>query len=322
MNTITVHDLELPESFRQDFIEKIFKVIKAAESGIIIGPAGMGKTLALDVLEHHLKDFHLIRLDLNSPAFPSSSNVANKNIVIIGDNAENPSRETIQKLKSLREGNRPKTTILLAAEKNVLNHPALAESSSLRSIIMENVLYLPPLSDKDSEDFAKAIAKQSGIKLTPKQISEIVTQSGGAPRIIKRLVKLTVSGGDPKTDEKLMFDLRTLTSFCEQCPDYNFSSPLLSITAKQPGSKDKVGSLTFSETLTKQEAALAKALLDANGELVGREEMIKAIWPNNRYDTSEHALDQMIHRLKKKLETATPKCELITLRGRGAKLQL
>lgn len=50
--------------------------------------------------------------------------------------------------------------------------------------------------------------------------------------------------------------------------------------------------------------------------------MIKAIWPTNLYETSEHALDQMIHRLKNKLKSATPKTELVTLRGRGAKVTL
>ena len=65
-----------------------------------------------------------------------------------------------------------------------------------------------------------------------------------------------------------------------------------------------------------------KKLIENKGELIDRETMIKAVWPKNLYETSEHALDQMIHRLRKKMESATPKCALLTFRGRGAKIEI
>lgn len=48
--------------------------------------------------------------------------------------------------------------------------------------------------------------------------------------------------------------------------------------------------------------------------------MIEAVWENEQYDVNEHALDQMLHRLRKKLSGSTPKCKLEVYRGRGVKL--
>ena len=318
MNTVAINQLDLPENFQEEFLKTIFKVISRAESGLIIAPAGMGKTLILDLLEHKLQDKTVLRIDLSDPNWPNLTNSSNS-LVIIGDNAEALTKELVQKLKSLREKNRAQTSIILAAERNILANDAFSENSSLRSILMENILYLPPLSESDSKAFAQAIAKQAHASLTVKQLDQIAKQSGGAPRIIKRLIKLTLSGENPATDSKLAFDLETIVKFIDNNPEYKFTSPLTSL--KTPTSlKDSVGEISFQKSLTKQEFALAKALIEAKGELVDREDMIKAIWPKNLYETSEHALDQMIHRLKKKLESASPKCELITLRGRGAKL--
>lgn len=319
MNTVTINQLELPETFQADFLKKVFRLINQSESGLMIAPAGMGKTLVLDLLETKLQKETVLRLDLTGPNWSNLSNSSNS-LVIIGDNAEALTKETVQKLKSLREKNRSQTSIILAAERNVLESSAFSENSSLRSILMENILYLPPLSEADSKAFAKAIAKQANANLTAKHLDQIAKQSGGAPRIIKRLVKLTLSGENPATDAKLQFDLETLVSFKEQNPGYPLDVSKFAKSDQFAKSKDVVGEISFQKSLTKQEFALAKILIEAKGELVDREAMIKAIWPNNRYDTSEHALDQMIHRLRKKMESSTPKCTLTTYRGRGAKL--
>lgn len=317
MNHITVHQLDLPESFQEDFVRKIFRLTNRSESGLIIAPAGMGKTLILDFLEQKLQNQTVLRLDLNDANIPNLPDLS-KHITIIGDNAEalesEKGKEIVQKLKSIREKARPQISIILAAERTVFDLPAFSENSGIRSILMENVLYLPPLNPTDAKSFAKGIAAQLGIKLTAGQLARIVESGYGAPRLIKRLVKIVSAGDNVEEDAKLKFDLETLAKFKTVYPDYPIEIPELT----KP--KDQISGISFTQTLTKQEAALAKILIEAKGELVDRETMIKAIWPNNRYDTSEHALDQMIHRVKKKFDSATPKCELLTLRGRGAKL--
>lgn len=315
---------------------------------MIIGPAGIGKTLTLELLEEEaVQKFYLpgcettcVHLNLQSVTAEELATKFNSldlspasKLLIIADNAEalenEKGRALIQRLKDIRERYRPQTTILLAAERNVLGAEAFSESSSLRSILMENILYISPLNESESRSFAQAIAKQMSFKLSEKLLKQLVEASGGAPRIIKRLVKLAQTDEkhllevlkSPSLDQKLSFDLESLVIFTHSNPNYSFNSPLLSSLRPKTETKDKIAGVQFSVTLTKQEFALAKTLIENKGELVGREEMIKAIWPTNLYETSEHALDQMIHRLKKKLESATPTCTLITYRGRGAKLE-
>lgn len=347
MNLINVHQLELPNNFREDFLKRLFQVVKSAESGMIIGPAGIGKTLTLELLEEkaiqklYLPNGEITCVHLNLQSV-SAEEIANKftsldlspasKLLIIADNAEalesEKGRSLIQRLKDIREQYRPQTTILLAAERNVLGTEAFSENSSLRSILMENILYISPLNEIESKSFAQAIAKQMSFKLSEKLLKKLVESSGGAPRIIKRLVKLAQTDEkhlleileNPSLDQKLSFDLESLAIFTHSNPNYSFNSPLLSTLRPKTETKDKIAGVQFSTTLTKQEFALAKTLIENKGELIGREEMIKAIWPTNLYETSEHALDQMIHRLKKKLESATPKCTLVTYRGRGAKI--
>lgn len=346
MKFIHSEQLDLPENFREEFLAKIFHLIKSSESAVLLAPSGMGKTLTLRLIEnqqfqkHHLPDTHIIchTLDLLENPFTDIAAIldsiknlsSDSRLLIIADNAEvfeqqSQGQEIIRKIKTLREKARPQITFLLASERNFINAPAFQESSGIKSILMENVLYVPPLNATDALAFCQTLAKQLDASLPPKTLEQIATQSGGSPRLIKRLIKLAKNNTDPATDDKLAFDVQVLQDFLQANPSYHFTSPLLNTPSQAHDSQptqDKVGNLTFKHSLTKQEYSLAQVLLDAKGELVNREDMIKAIWPKNLYETSEHALDQMIHRLKKKLESATPKCELITLRGRGARLTL
>lgn len=349
MNQINVHQLELPDNFREDFLKKLFQVIRSAESGMIVGPAGMGKTLTLELLEETaiqkrylpsiaIKCVHLnlqsVSADEIATTFHGLTIPSTTKLLIVADNAEalesERSRALIQRLKDVREQFRPQTTILLSAERNVLDSESFSENSSLRSILMENLLYISPLNKSESTAFAEAIGRQLDFKISPKLLKLITEASGGAPRIIKRLVKIAQTDEkqvlevlkNPALDQKLSFDLESLAIFTHSNPSYIFNSPLLATLLPTRKSNDKVGPVQFSIALTKQEHSLAKILIENQGELVSREEMIKAIWPRNLYETSEHALDQMIHRLKKKIESGSPPCTLITYRGRGAKLTI
>ncbi len=349
MKIVNVHQLNLPENFREEFFQKIFRVIKSADSGMIVGPAGMGKTLTLELLEnntiltHYSPNTPIVctRLNLQSIT-PDEITKAIKDLdlplttklLIIADNAEaleGPNgKDLIQRIKDIREQFRPQTSILFAAERNILGSDSFVENSSLRSVLLENILYVPPLNHQESKAFASGIGEQLNYAI-PKHVLNLITEtSGGAPRIIKRLVKLAYTNEgyaqevikNPSLDQKLCFDLESLAVFTHNHADYSFNCPLLSILKPKSATKDKIGPIQFSSTLTKQEFSLAKILIENQGNLVDREAMIKAIWPNNLYETSEHALDQMIHRLKKKLELASPTCSLVTYRGRGAKLSI
>ena len=185
--------------------------------------------------------------------------------------------------------------------------------------MLENVIYLEPLNSADAMAFLQKMENLYKGKLTPAQKEEILSLSGRVPRIIKRLCKLFMDKIDAATDLKLQSDLEEIDIFLKNNPQMKWDIPLL---VKKTAGQERVNQVEFKEALSKQEFLLGKLLIENKGKMVTREEMIEAVWKSKMYDVNEHALDQMLHRLRKKMENATPKCKLITYRGRGCKLEV
>ncbi|MBO9371235.1 MAG: winged helix-turn-helix transcriptional regulator, partial [Chloroflexi bacterium] len=68
---------------------------------------------------------------------------------------------------------------------------------------------------------------------------------------------------------------------------------------------------------------LLTALLDARGQVVSREEMIRAVWPDEDIrGISEQALDALVRRLRERLAELDPQHEyVVTVRGYGFRLE-
>ena len=92
------------------------------------------------------------------------------------------------------------------------------------------------------------------------------------------------------------------------------------ITLKKTSIEDK---LHLNIQLTKSEAIIANLLYTNQGQLVSREDTAKAVWgKNTELDYTDHALDQLVSRLNKKLSLASPPIPIQTLRGRGYRLSV
>src|SRR3989344_1364939 len=303
--------LNLPDNFRQDVLEKIFKAVDHSESLTLISPPGMGKTLLLQLISKKIKD--AIYLDLNAN-FEAKTYVER---VIILDHAENLTKPGYEKqslyFKSIRESDRNRTSFIFAISGDVVL------AGPLKTVMLENVIYLEPLNSADAMAFLQKMENLYKGKLTPAQKEEILSLSGRVPRIIKRLCKLFMDKIDAATDLKLQSDLEEIDIFLKNNPQMKWDIPLL---VKKTAGQERVNQVESKEALSKQEFLLAKLLIENKGKMVTREEMIEAVWKSKMYDVNEHALDQMLHRLRKKMENATPKCKLITYRGRGCKLEV
>lgn len=80
------------------------------------------------------------------------------------------------------------------------------------------------------------------------------------------------------------------------------------------------GSTTFSEKLTASEFKLLRFLLQNQGKVIEREEIITAIWANAKSTAgvTDQAIDQLIFRLRKKIEDdPNNPTQIITIKGRG-----
>ncbi|MCL5439157.1 MAG: helix-turn-helix domain-containing protein [Patescibacteria group bacterium] len=84
----------------------------------------------------------------------------------------------------------------------------------------------------------------------------------------------------------------------------------------------KKGELVLSENLTSAEFRLLKYLIENQGKIIEREEIINSVWKDTQTTAgvTDQALDQLIFRLRKKIETDpnNPK-HLETIKGRGMK---
>jgi DNA-binding winged helix-turn-helix (wHTH) protein len=87
----------------------------------------------------------------------------------------------------------------------------------------------------------------------------------------------------------------------------------------------KKGDLIISDVLTASEFKLLKLLIEQKDKILGKEQIIDIVWGNQKttLGVTDQALDQLIFRLRKKIENNPNKPKYIqTIKGRGFKFTL
>lgn len=96
------------------------------------------------------------------------------------------------------------------------------------------------------------------------------------------------------------------------------------ITYNQNTKEITKGANVISDLLSPQEHRLLKFLIENEGKIVEREEIIKSVWPDVQVSQgiSDEAIDQMVFRLRKKIEDNPnqPK-HISTVKGQGFRFQ-
>lgn len=80
------------------------------------------------------------------------------------------------------------------------------------------------------------------------------------------------------------------------------------------------GTTTITDLLSPQEYRLIKFLIENQDKIISRDEVIAAVWPNTQISQaiSDEAIDQMIFRLRKKIEDNPNQPEhILTVKGQG-----
>lgn len=96
------------------------------------------------------------------------------------------------------------------------------------------------------------------------------------------------------------------------------------IVFDQSSNEIKKGETIISYQLTSSEFKLLKFLLQGSGKILGKEEIINSVWGEQKttLGVTDQALDQLIFRLRKKIENNPNKPEHIqTIKGRGFKFE-
>lgn len=219
----------------------------------------------------------------------------------------------------------PKISLIFISPYELKTENDLVNFGPLSRVILQNALITPPFNKKDAFWFIKERENQVGGVLSQEDKKMIFDLSGGFPRTIKRLLESVVRGinlkdlgENPILDLPLSIHLSELTKYLDILPDI----PILKTYMGDSSFRENSMGTEFAGRLTKNEESLFKYFASRRGKLIPRDEGIEHLWGGEALDVSDHAYDQIVLRLRKKLQTSTPKMTIETVRGRGHVLKI
>ena len=319
----------LPKFLFRSVLTQIASAVKKGESVQLVATPGAGGTLLAKILtqkpelakQYFGDDYAFYLLDAGSllersagalqNLFLSNSQVETichtKKLVVIVDQLDGLNDPVLkpffENLYSLYRSFEPKLTFIFRVTTPLTAVDQLTNFNQLGRLVSQNVIKLPPFTRDEAMWFMGEKKK----RLSPAQKEKIYALSGGYPRTIKRLV-------ESPSVEALALHLEELSAYRSILP----TIPVLeAYLARKFRKTDQVGDLNLPQRLTRNEEKVLKILLTKKGEVVSRSEVIEKVWGEDGVNISDHAYDQLVHRLKNKLSGSTPKVILETVRGRG-----
>jgi hypothetical protein len=332
----------VPTTFRSFTTAEIQTSIRAGKNLQLVGPIGSGKSFYLRFLTLSLPNFQYIDLDLipekNSNSiisylqpffqFPNSDSK-----VIAFDSFETLASPALADLHnwlfSQYNLHRYQLSYIFASNLPIISLKKLETFHHLDQLISQKIVYLPPLSYDDAIWFIDDCMARIDKKLTLNQKENYFKLSGGYMQTLKRLVE---AEEDFQHDihlnyhlEKLYRNLKPvlsdktlLTKMGFLDPQGGFSNLILGDFIRRQITPPP---LPLSDLLTSGELKVYRYLMDHPNLLCSREDLIGVVWGSSLHpEASDHALDQLVHRLKNKISKHSPTIKIETIRGRGHRL--
>lgn len=223
----------------------------------------------------------------------------------------------------------PKIVFIFVTTSSLVTPKQLENFGPLSHTITENIVANQLFNKYDALWFISEIEKQLGFKLENSQKEKIISLSGGMPRMIKRLAEFVKRGHNIEELEVNPNCDLTLSLLFSELLEYKNTNqneiPILSSYLKtkcRGESKELFKNIMFNKRVTKNEEKVLRTLITNKNKIVSRENGIVAIWGENGLDVSDHAYDQIVHRLRSKLSDSETKVEIETVRGRGHVLKM
>jgi hypothetical protein len=215
-------------------------------------------------------------------------------------------------LAGLRKENINKLNYVFTFNKEFSQNYPEKTAQAVAQLIVENTIYLPALNWKEAEWFINQVQMQYQVKLTENEKATIFEMSGGNCQTIKRLIQARNKGAsieeikkNPRIDTHLSLHLKQLVETIDA--NNKPKIPILETYLSQQ---------RLGEQLTNYEEKLLKYLEKNIGKICNRDELIEAVWGKDKaYEVNNHALDQLICRVRKKINNSQNKIDI--LRGRG-----
>jgi hypothetical protein len=303
--------LNFPKGFCSEAKVAVEMAMKKGINLQLVGLPGSGKTLFFRSLAVDSDVFYHIDGNLLTEKgwgdlldrLEKVKGDGNKMVVLV-DSFE----EIAEKILSAYDQYRDYVTFVFSVEKEVQTGSSC------------DVFYMKPFSEAETGWFAGGFGGKGSVG------KEILNMAGGYPAIIKRLSALVEGGKNLEEVVDKPWEYADLSYQLEEIfrsvgsqeamkkyglvdSDGNFVSKVLGNFVKHKGGKG-------DEELTALESKVFKSLSGRKGEVVERDELIGRVWGNDAdSDISDHALDQLIHRLREKLKKDG--LEIKTIKGRG-----
>lgn len=314
-----------PKDFKKEIVANVITIARKGKNLQLVGLKGSGKSLlfrSISLNPKILDDFNIYQIDLN--LIPERSIIAvsklilekvlqkeneigssNKKTIIFLDSFEGITDildySLIRVLKGVSDRFRDYVSFIFSIEKPIEDSNAF----------WGEVVYMDPLTRSDFDWFWKGLGGKEKFR------EKIYQASGGFMALIKRLSEIASSKGDldavienPRLNHHILYQLELMKEGLNGKSNY-FEVPIFTNFMK---------GVSFGKELTKLEFKVLNFLTKNKGKIVDRASLIKAVWGEYASeDVADHALDQLIHRLNKKLKGSnSPVIE--TIRGRGHRL--
>lgn len=328
-----------PEEFQSKAINRVLKAVKSGDNLQIVGLKGSGKSSIFRAIASHksiLNQSKVFYFDISLLSEISSKEILkmietglltvqnNEHAIFLFDSFENITEsrsEVVYKvLHSIYSLNRDFLTIIFSVIRPI----------ELPDILFGKVWMVEPFSGDDLEWFWRGVEKAHEAKIDKKTKELILNVSGGYVAVIKRLMEAAIEGDDveaivanPSLNPHLLYQLELMKEGLLGQKNY-FEVPIYDTFLRLKEEKndfiEDIGGKRIKSKLTALEFKVLKKLFQNKNSLVLRDEMVISVWGENAGGIAEHALDQIVYRLGKKLKKSDLKIE--TIRGRGHVLKV
>lgn len=350
---------EYPENYRADEVQAVLKAVQAGECAAVIGLSGAGKSNFMGFLAQriHLPApgprfvlvdcnrlngelpaalFRLARHSLGDTIPAENELVALEQAIAAALSTGNglcllfdrfdvvsasAAGSLYGNLRALRDAYKYELTYVIASR-----HP-LEDSNELAELFFGNTIWLGPLQASDGRWSAERFARRKGLAWEAATLSALNQLSWSYPSFLRAACEALAAGVPLELQAMRAAQpvQRRLTEFLKDAPTRDEliharleGHPWLgSSGASVP---DQAAALDTT-CLTAKEHALLKYLMARPNQICEKDDLIRAIWPEDRIfeqGIRDDSLAQLVRRLRRKIEPdeADPRY-ILTAPGRG-----
>lgn len=313
--------LDFPKDFGRELEEAINRATNRGVNLQMVGLKGSGKSLMFRAILSRNKEIKYIDCNLLTDRYIEELGKKGLSGICLIDSFENIvgfDNGVVKKIMSIYDQNRDYVTFVFSVEREMV-----MKSSC-------DTYYVKSLSKLEGKWFVEGLRQFNNNNIGAETINKIIEVSGGYMTIIKRLYEAVVGGENlekliynPQLNTHLKYQLELMVeglgkdkNNIEVLKKYYLVNEKGKFLSKVVENFMSQKSGFRNKNLTREEDKAMKLLENNTNKICLREDLIEAIWGRSAdLSISDHALDQLMHRLRNKLKSNG--VEIETVRGRG-----